>query len=135
MKRTLLQYWEGSKAYLLFQARSTAGLPNFVEQDEANRRAAICAVCPLNQPIEGKISKQADKVMLKQVDGRTTPLDSQLQNCAACSCPLKLSVHLHPDLLRVTKSQTEFFEGVKTAENTLQKLIHPECWQAQILSN
>lgn len=64
-----------------------------VDAEEANRRAAICAQCPLNVDVgfcegcRGVLKRVADTV-----GDRSTPLDNSLRNCAACGCVLRLKV-------------------------------------------
>ncbi len=67
-----------------------------VPQAEANRRAAICARCPMNImwsqscSICGKVEKA---VMIVVGDVRTTH-DQGLYACSICGCSLKAAVHL-----------------------------------------
>lgn len=60
-----------------------------VSQEEANRRAEICAACPSNKPLEGCTGCNSrslrEFVRLLAQAGRT-PLDEQLKSCEYCGC-------------------------------------------------
>jgi hypothetical protein len=74
-----------------------------VEAIEAERRALICAGCPMNQPPVGctgctmSALKEAVNVV---VGGAATAYDSQLQSCKVCGCSLRAKIHLPLDILR-----------------------------------
>lgn len=72
---------------------------HFVEQSEAEHRAAICAACPWNVPLASHCPTcmGARTLIEKSTDalaGRQTPHDKDLRNCGVCGCFLKLKVHL-----------------------------------------
>ena len=51
----------------------------FVEQDEANRRGAICATCPLQTAVPGCFGcAGVGKLLRRLLKGRTTPNDGAL---------------------------------------------------------
>jgi hypothetical protein len=63
---------------------------DFVSQEEANRRAKICAGCYLNIRVQGcGVCGQ----LLDLVLDRKTDYDSMLQNCAVCKCFNQAQVH------------------------------------------
>lgn len=70
----------------------------FVPQEEAERRARICAQCPLNVPVSGcsvcEIARTLMDKSAKLLAGRTTEQDSKLKACACCGCQLQAKVHL-----------------------------------------
>lgn len=134
VKRSFLEYWKGSKAYAVLVSMKAKGRKVFVSKKVADERAAICSVCQFNQPIQGITAKGADSIMLKQVDGRTTSHDNKLQNCDACSCPLKLAVHLSEDVLRKTKDRNHISTRIKKRQQETGKVIHKDCWQAKLLN-
>lgn len=72
-----------------------------VPQEEAERRAAICAVCPLNVGLAGcaicRTSLKAGRDALLQA---STTQDAKLQACGVCGCDLKSSVHAPISVLR-----------------------------------
>lgn len=82
------------------------GLP-MVDQDVAEKRAAICADCPLNQPATGPMQWIYDKVkrpisellQIKNDQRVETSLDSKLFCCQACDCPMVLKVHCLPEII------------------------------------
>lgn len=87
-----------------------------VPQDEAERRAAICVVCPLNVGMAGcaicRTSLKAGRDALMQA---TTSQDAKLEACGVCGCDLKTSVHVPINVLR-----------------SAGELNYPEwCWKAR----
>lgn len=86
------QIVEGTKAYVALIA---SGFKT-VEQEEANRRAAICSSCYLKTPPQGCGScLKIAQLIIGDVAAKTTPHDSYLVNqaCSVCSCPVKSIVH------------------------------------------
>jgi hypothetical protein len=66
-----------------------------VEQDEAERRAAICASCPYQVSTAGCWGCKGIAGMLPAIAGaRKTSYDAQLQACNVCGCYNAVSVHL-----------------------------------------
>jgi hypothetical protein len=69
----------------------------FVPQEEAEKRAEICASCDFNMNIAGSCGACADKLAraLEMIGGnRHTRLDDKLGACALCSCALRVAVHI-----------------------------------------
>jgi hypothetical protein len=107
-------------------ARYLMGLADhpLVEQDEANRRAAICSKCPFNvsfvKPCSGMCPELAAVVNLIR-GGRTTPYDGTLQSCSICGCSNVAQVWPRRDLLQhgITEQQQKHFNLI------------PNCWKAQ----
>lgn len=65
-----------------------SGAP-FVAQEEANRRATICAACRYNMPYSKPCSglcQQLTDVMNSTIGTRMTPRDSKLEACSICHC-------------------------------------------------
>lgn len=71
-----------------------------VLQDEANRRAAICACCPKNvramiggcTACNGVMQKITNR-MHDFIGNRTTTSDARLNHCEVCGCSLRIIVH------------------------------------------
>lgn len=133
VKRSISEYWKGSQAYTTIRKRERQGKRNFVSRTEANKRASVCIACPFNRSTHG-IAAITDKLMLDRRGGRKTDHDANLRNCDACSCPLKLLVHLHPELLAAIKSKEELFTRIKRREKETKSLIHPDCWQIKLFN-
>lgn len=80
-----------------------------VPQEEAERRAAICAKCPLNVGMSGcaicRVSLQAGRDALMQ---RSTTSDDKLHACGVCGCDNKTQVHVPLDILRSGKSKLSY---------------------------
>jgi hypothetical protein len=71
-----------------------------VPQEQANARAAICAVCPLNgkggwESYFTVPASNAIRAALRHRGefGLSTPYDDRLGVCEACSCPVALKCH------------------------------------------
>ena len=82
-----------------FTAAITAASQGLVPQEEAERRAAICATCPNNQPMEAQMcvgcwSAKFVKEAAEALSARHTALDAQLDTCSLCQCSLKLKCHV-----------------------------------------
>ena len=68
----------------------------FVSQEEAEKRAEICASCDLNVNIAGSCGACADRIAraLAVIGSRRTKLDEKLGACSICSCALRAAVHV-----------------------------------------
>lgn len=90
----------------------------FVAQEDADRRAAICAACPHNQDVAGctPCVKMIEKVA-RVLGHRATRFDSQLKGCGVCSCSNQVQVHVPLEVLH---------RGITPA------MVFPEqfCWKA-----
>ncbi len=95
--------WQEIMSFLKTNAKwFVSGQPQ-VEQTEAERRAAICATCPLNVAIAGHCPTcitTVDAYRNSILKAEPTSNDSQLRACGVCSCDLKSIVHLPLDVLR-----------------------------------
>ena len=81
----------------------------FVDGGEAERRAAICASCPMNLPVAGCWGCSGVVAMLKDaLIGRTTSKDANLESCQACGCVLRAKVWVGSEVL----SRVERVAGV-----------------------
>tara|TARA_R110001599_G_scaffold85828_2_gene230433 strand:- start:21578 stop:22168 length:591 start_codon:yes stop_codon:yes gene_type:complete len=78
-----------------------------VDQSEAERRAAICASCPLNVEITNCKScfKLAEKSRAL-IGNVSTSLDSNLDGCYACGCNLKVKVWCPSSVVAGTKTDS-----------------------------
>lgn len=74
-----------------------------VDQVEADRRAAICLSCILNQPA-GNCTTCAEtsirEVVASVVGDSHTPYDANLHTCPVCHCTLKAAVWFPIELLK-----------------------------------
>jgi len=65
----------------------------FVDQEEAERRATICAGCPMNVVVHGcKGCGGILKWVKEKLGGLTTSKDRALESCAVCGCFNAVSV-------------------------------------------
>jgi hypothetical protein len=68
---------------------------SLVDQEEAERRAKICASCPYQIQASGCWGCKGVAGMLPQIAGaRKTSFDMQLKACGVCGCYNSVSVHL-----------------------------------------
>jgi hypothetical protein len=90
-----------------------------VPADQAEKRAAVCVICPLNQAgdwtrhITGPVSEKIRTTleMRREMKIETT-LDDRLGVCSACLCPLKLKVHV-PMQFILPHMQDEVFDALE----------------------
>ncbi len=82
-----------------------------VDKPVSESRAAICVACPLNQPGDWtKWFTNTAATMIRagmnlfQSNNLITSKDDQLHVCTACSCPLRLKVHVPIDYIRAKMS-------------------------------
>jgi hypothetical protein len=89
-------------AFSTWLATWLAGGHKLVSQEEAVRRAAICATCPYNVPVSGcavcRTSIGVLRNKLMQVD--PTPSDAALNACGVCGCDLKTITHVPLETLQ-----------------------------------
>lgn len=70
-----------------------------VPQEEAERRAKICAACPYQINTSGCWGCKGIAGMLPQIAGaKTTSYDNQLKACGVCGCYNAVAVHLPIDV-------------------------------------
>lgn len=90
----------------------------FVSQEEAERRAEICAGCEFNVRIGGCSScRNLVKWVTGTIGGRHTSKDADLKGCAHCGCENRVAVHI--DLAAQQSSLTE----------TLNAQLPDFCWK------
>jgi hypothetical protein len=86
-----------------------------VSQEEAERRAAICAKCPMNVK-DGSFCatcflRGMTASTLALATGWQTTRDSELHYCGICSCKLSLKVHLGKESMDHKELRSEWVEG------------------------
>ncbi len=95
-----------------------------VAHEEAERRAAICAVCPVNntklnfrQRFRDYVAKGLTELVgiLRDLDFQTSH-DRQLGTCDACECPLFAKVHI---------AMPTILKHLKPAQHAK---LHSSCW-------
>lgn len=110
----------GTKTFLAFKA---AGSP-LVSEEEAERRAQICARCPRNLSWSQNCSicsKVEDAIQLV-VGTRRTSVGQQLFACNLCGCSNKVQVHFPLEIMlpHLSEEKREQFAFAKEAWN---------CWK------
>ena len=104
-------------------AQSTlSGKSAFVTQAEAERRASICADCPMNATLQfscGACMGAVITLLSSILGNRKTERDNELGACLVCSCSLKAAVHVPIDVQR---------EGLnEEIKQDFEKIKH--CWK------
>ena len=70
-----------------------------VDQDEADRRASICATCPLNTTVGGCWRcKGLAEWLFRLIGARQTAGSGRLNQCGVCGCAIKAKVWLPLDV-------------------------------------
>lgn len=94
-----------------------------VEKKEAERRAAICVVCPMNEKGEWRhrFTEAAAAEILKVFGIMNdmklhTSHDVDLGTCDACNCPLK------------SKVWAPLHHILKDIKPEVREALHPDCW-------
>lgn len=65
----------------------------FVPMEEAERRAAICATCPMNTTVSGCMGCSGVGSLVKRIRGSVkTSMDANLHTCEVCGCFLQVKV-------------------------------------------
>jgi hypothetical protein len=100
--------------------------PLHVSQEEANKRAAICASCSFNLPIANCWGCGTLGSIYRGIVGyKATASDTQLQSCDVCGCDNKTQVHFTKEVLQLAASK--------------QELVATEfpnwCWKKEALKN
>jgi hypothetical protein len=73
---------------------------NFVPMEEAERRAAICAGCPMNTPVSGCLGCTGVAAAIRRIQGNhKTSQDRLLNACNVCGCELKVKVLVPEDVI------------------------------------
>lgn len=89
---------------ILFESHRMSPTEFYVPQAEAERRARICANCPMNLPgICPTCTSMLGNLMAKWLGGRSTPFDNFLSACGKCGCALKAKVHVSIKALALTQ--------------------------------
>jgi len=82
-------------------AASALGSEGLVAQEEAERRASICAACPLNTSVSGCWRcKGLAEWLFRLIGARTTAHASRLSQCGVCGCALKAKIWLPQSVAR-----------------------------------
>jgi hypothetical protein len=94
------------------------GNSNMVSDVVADRRAAICRLCPLNVfPDKEGFLKWSDDIAADCTNGRKSKYHEELGNCAGCTCVLKAKVFVKD------------FPALSEEERDKMRTANPNCWQ------
>lgn len=120
-----LKWWQESPIYGMLEGKAERKETIFVEQEEADRRAAICVECDHNVTPRSKnwAQRWSDKQMLQSVEGRKAAQFDRLAVCDVCSCELRAAVWWPADIL------------VASSPSGLMRRAPDFCWKKKILSN
>lgn len=110
--------WQQIEGFLKFVGAHILARGALVTQEEAERRAAICARCPLNMGLHGcAVCRSTVEVFRQTILERSTQQDAVLQACGICGCELKTMVHVPTETLN--------------AGGEKDYSINPKCWRLQ----
>ena len=75
----------------------------FVSEEVAEKRASICASCPMNVQNPGCFTCKGFKSLVNRIKGkRKTTLDKDLKVCGICKCFIQALVHVDKKILQET---------------------------------
>lgn len=101
--------WHEVEAFLKTTGQFLVGGGVPVPQEEAERRAAICADCPLNIPMGGcSACKVTVDVFRGTILKRATSVDAKLKNCGVCKCENHAQVHIPIEALRAGTGDLDY---------------------------
>lgn len=104
--------------------KSMSGKKAFVSQEEAERRADICASCPMNGELHfgcGACMAGVLSLIHSILGDRKTSRDNELGACLVCSCSLKAAIHIPVDV-----QQSGLPDHLK---DDFKKIKH--CWKSE----
>lgn len=85
-------------------------MKEFVSQEKADERSAVCVECPLNVfPDKRGFIKYTDAVALHSIGKKRSSNHNKLGNCGVCSCVLKAKVWVTPENLGTTAEEAAQF--------------------------
>jgi hypothetical protein len=117
----------GTVAIAELTARYALGMEYLVEQEEAERRAAICSGCQWNISMAGCQTCGAGDVVRAAVSriigDKTTSADQYLGGCCGCHCSLKSIVWVKGSILK-----KGFTDDLREKTERLQ----PHCFKLQL---
>lgn len=94
--------WRDVVSFLGKMVEWAKGGFQWVDPQEADRRASICITCPYNVPVSGcGVCRQTVESMTKELGERHTAHDAGLLACGVCGCSNKVQVHFPLDALKV----------------------------------
>jgi hypothetical protein len=123
IRLSLSNVLQGTKVLLAFKL---AGSP-YVDQSEAERRASICAICPMNvdyaKPCGGNCGGLKE-IVTTIVGGRKTSLNDRLKACSICGCVNAAHLLIPLDILAkgVTPEQQVQFSQVQNCWKQIQPI-------------
>ena len=93
----------------LVAAKEALGRKGLVGQEEADRRAGICAACPMNQTVGGCWTcRGLAEWIFRLIGTRVTAHASRLKQCGSCGCNIKAKVWLPLDVARKVSEGYQF---------------------------
>lgn len=99
-------HWSMIDRFLKSAVAFVTGDENLVSQAEAERRANICAACPLNTGLHGcAMCRQTLNALREKLTTRRTTQDDKLQACSWCLCDNRVQVHVPLSALRAGKRE------------------------------
>lgn len=88
-----------AKSMTAWVSKVATGEAAWVSQEEAERRAEICTICPHNIRVSCGWCGGPVSAIVNMMGGRRTSSDEKLQSCEKCLCTLRAKVHMPLDTL------------------------------------
>jgi len=87
-------HWSDVVRFLHSMLQWLSGGRKLVEQDEAERRAAICATCPMNTQLDVSCPGcvKLGQLIAETKGNRSSSIDDKLHVCRVCRCELKTKI-------------------------------------------
>jgi hypothetical protein len=109
--------WGEIYNFMMWLGKWLLGGTQLVSQEEAERRASICASCPYNVPTSGCATCRTSIGVLRNKLMRvSSSQDDKLEACGICGCDLKTIVHVPLETLSHRGLEAEYQQV-------------PWCWQ------
>lgn len=117
-RMSLNDYLHGTRVLAQIALSSDA----LVDQEVAESRAAKCAACPANIPVQGCLPCVGFANLIMDIKGaKTTPADQFLKTCAVCKCSNEAQVWVKKEILSSSTGGHEL--------SVMEQM--PDCWKYQ----
>lgn len=105
-------HWTMIERFLKTAAAYVLGPDTLVTQEEAERRADICADCPMNVGLHGcAICRTTLNELRERLTTRRTAQDDRLLACGVCGCDNRVQVHVPLAALKAGSSELQYPAG------------------------
>lgn len=126
LKRSMGTYLKGAVSLV-------KGIGRYVPQEEAEKRAKICANCPNNVRPRGfdAVRNFTDLLAEAVLFNKKTSVDAELFNCDICTCNMRVKVHYEQGIVTGSLGKKEYDVLLKPILGLDGKDF--KCWQVYTL--